>query len=83
MSKLILSNITNLAGNGPVTIENGLQVGAGATVNGDVTIAGVVTATAFSGDGSGLTSLPVASVSTIVANKFLHSFDEFYSPRGS
>ena len=81
MSKLIISNITNLSGNGPVTIENGLNVGAGATVNGNITVAGIVTANAFVGNATGLNNLPVASISDIVATKFLHSFDEFYSPR--
>jgi hypothetical protein len=81
MSRITISNITNLAGNGPVTLENGLFVGAGATVNGDVTIAGVVTAAAFVGDGSGLINLTTTSKSYAVAFKWLHSFDECHSPR--
>ena len=81
MTRLIVNNLTNLNQNGPVSFLNGVNVAAGSTIGGDVSITGVCTAVSFTGDGSALTSLPVATISLVVGYKFLFSFDECNSPR--
>ena len=45
-----------------VAITTSLTVGSATTVTGSGIIAGIITATSFSGDGSGLTGLPVGSI---------------------
>ena len=59
---LTYEDVTNIDAVGVVTARSGIKLGAagiGGTIaaNGDTTLAGVVTATGFSGDGSALTGL--------------------------
>ena len=59
---LTYEDVTNVDSVGVITAQGGIKIGAagvGGTIaaNGDTTLAGVVTATSFSGDGSALTGL--------------------------
>ena len=56
MSRIRANKITNKLGTGAVELEKGahLPIGMGITGAGGLNISGVVTATSFSGDGSGL-----------------------------
>ena len=67
---LTYEDVTNIDVVGLITARNGLKIGAagiGGTIaaNGNTTLAGVVTATSFSGDGSALTGMAnTANVNT-------------------
>ena len=71
---LTYEDVTNVDAVGIITARNGIKFGAagvGGTIraNGDTTLAGVVTATSFSGDGSALTGMAnTAHVSTTGLN---------------
>ena len=71
---LTYEDVTNVDAVGLITARNGIQFGAagiGGTIraNGDTTLAGVVTATSFSGDGSALTGMASTdNVSTSTLN---------------
>ena len=56
MSNLRVNTITNLNDDGPVEFSKGLVIGIGKTLNGDINVTGVVTATSFSGNAAGITS---------------------------
>jgi hypothetical protein len=73
MSTLKVNYLVNINDNGPPTFTQGIVVSAGyaLTCNGGVNIAGVVTATSFSGNGSGLTNLAVVSPSKLIALQFI------------
>jgi hypothetical protein len=66
MSKVRADNISNRANDGAPALTFGAEVpvGYGITGAGGINITGVVTATSFSGDGSGLTG--VASTDNII-----------------
>lgn len=59
--------------NGPVSVSYGASVPVGQTFNtlGDVNIVGIVTASNFSGNGSGLTNLVIATKSKALAYTFI------------
>ena len=59
MSSLRVNTISNYEDNGPVEFVTGIQIPAGQTLNGDINITGVVTATSFVGSGIGITTLGV------------------------
>ena len=66
MSRIRANKITNKVGTGAIELEKGahLPVGMGITGAGGLNITGVITATSFSGDGSGL--IGVASTDNII-----------------
>ena len=68
MSKVRSDNISNRADDGAPALTYGVEipVGVGITGAGGINITGVVTATSFSGDGSGLTG--VASTDNIITS---------------
>lgn len=55
MSVLRVNAITNFEGVGVVTFSKGLIVPSGKSIDGDINISGVVTATSFVGSGAGIT----------------------------
>jgi len=59
--------------NGPVSVSYGASVPSGQSFNalGDVNIVGIVTASNFSGNGSGLTGLTFATRSKSLAYTFI------------
>jgi len=62
-SQIQVNKITGKNGNDPVIIAYGASVTSGKvfSVGGDVNIIGIVTATSFVGNGSGLTGLSIAT----------------------
>jgi hypothetical protein len=68
MSQLRTDEIASSNGSGPVILPFGVNISAGyaLTANG-MTVTGVVTATAFSGDASGLTDLTGVNVPKTIA----------------
>lgn len=74
MSKLKVDRITNLNEDGGPSFVQGAIVPSSALfeVNGNVNAVGIVTATgSFSGDGSALTNITVASLGKVMAFKFI------------
>ena len=76
-SKIKVDSIEAYDPAGPVTISYGATVPSGSTftVNGNVNASGIVTATSFVGNGSGLTNIPVATQSKIYAYKRILGYD--------
>ena len=68
-SKIRLNSIEAYDPAGPVVVSYGASIPSGQTLTaqGNVNIAGVITASNFVGDGSGLTDLSVADESTVIA----------------
>ena len=78
-SILNVDNIQSATDNLAVSLTYGGVISSGyaLTCSGGINVSGVVTATSFSGDGSGLTNLPGLSNSGAVAFKRILSFSEF------
>ena len=68
-SKLQVDSIEAFDPAGPVVVSYGASVPSGQTftAQGNVNISGIVTASNFSGDGSGLTGLSIATSSKAIA----------------
>jgi len=68
-SKIQVDSVEAYDPAGPVTVSYGASVPSGQTftAEGNVNIVGVVTATSFSGNGSGLTGLTIATQSKAIA----------------
>ena len=71
MSSLRVNKITNLNDNGPVEFSKGFEVPSGQTIDGNINISGVVTATSFIGLGIGITVPGSVSVSKAIALTFI------------
>jgi len=72
-SKIKVDSIEAYDPAGPVTISYGATVPSGSTftVNGNVNASGIVTATSFVGNGSGLTNIPVVTTGKSIALTFI------------
>lgn len=67
MSYLRVNSITNSSlTSGPV-FTKGLAIGAGTTLNANLNVSGVATATAFSGSGANITGISGLSVAQAIA----------------
>ena len=79
MSKIKVNSIVNKNDDGAPELTRGATVPSGQlfNVNGNVNVTGVVTATSFSGNGSGLTNIPVATQSKTIAYKRILGYDEY------
>ncbi len=96
MSKIKVNSIVNKNDDGQVELTRGAIISSGQqfTVNGNlnvtgvmtatnynannVNVTGVITATSFVGNGSGLTNITLVSVAKIIAYKKIFSYDECY-----
>ena len=52
-------------------------MGYALTCGGGTNVTGVITATSFIGDGSGITNMPVVTPGKTIALKYILKFDEF------
>ena len=71
MSTLRVNKISNLNDNGPVEFTKGVEVPANQTVTGDINLSGICTATAFVGNGIGITVSGGVTNSQIFALTFI------------
>ena len=72
MSTLRVNNLTGYSGESAVTFTKGLSIADGKNIDTDgITVSGVVTATSYSGSGSGLTNLPGVNNSKGIALTFV------------
>lgn len=81
MSKIKINSIVNRNDNGGPELTKGATIPPGQSFNvqGDVNVVGVITASNFVGNGSGLTGLSIASQSKAIAFKRILGFDEYRS----
>jgi|TARA_B100000085_G_C18507501_1_gene498151 hypothetical protein len=79
MSSLKVDEIANRAGTGAPVLDTGgtVAVGYALTCGGGTNVTGVITATSFIGDGSGITNMPVVTPGKTIALKYILKFDEF------
>lgn len=80
MAKIKVNSIVNFQDDGAPELTRGATIPAGQTldVTGDVNVTGVVTATNFVGNGSGLTQLNIATDSKVFALKKIFAYDGEY-----
>lgn len=67
MSYLRVNSITNSTLTSGPTFTKGLSIGAGTTLNANLNVTGVVTATAFAGNASAITGISGLSVAQAIA----------------
>ena len=72
MSRLRVNKISNSGGDGSVTFSKGLTLPENKTLNVElVDVVGVVTASAFVGDGNDVTNLPGITVARAITNAII------------
>jgi len=81
MAKIKVNSIVNQNDDGAPELTRGATVPSGQSfdVEGNVNVVGVITASNFSGDGSGLTGLSIATQGKSIAFKKILGFDEYRS----
>ena len=81
MPKLKVNFISNKNESGAVELTYGASIPSGQTISGSggIVAVGVVTASTYYGDGSGLTGLTVGTASKTIAFKKIMGFDEYRS----
>lgn len=81
MSKIKINSIVNQNDDGGPELTRGATIPSGQSfdVQGNVNVVGVITASNFVGNGSGLTGLSIASQSKAIAFKRILGFDEYRS----
>ena len=79
MSKIKVNSLVNKNDDGAPELTKGAIIPSGQSfqANGNVNIVGVVTATSFVGDGSGLINIPVATQGKCYAFKRILGYDEY------
>lgn len=78
MTRLKVNTITNRNDNGPVLLPHGATIPSGQIVSGQLSVAGIVTATSFVGDGSQISGVVVSTISKSIALNRIFSFNECY-----
>lgn len=73
MSKIKVDSISNKTDDGAPELTYGAIIPSGQqfTVNGNVNVSGIITASSFSGNGSGLTGLRIATPSKAIAYQYI------------
>jgi hypothetical protein len=73
MPQLKVDSITNRSNNAPPELPQGATIPSGKTISGagNINVVGVLTATAFSGNGSGLTGLSFIAQGKALAIKII------------
>ena len=81
MAKIKVNSIVNRNDDGATELKFGASIPAGQSISGsgNINIVGVVTATSFSGNGSDLTGLIIATASKTIAFKKILGYDEYRS----
>lgn len=79
MTRIKVNSISNRNDNGPVNLPFGISLPSSQITVGNLSIsAGVITATSFSGNGSGLTNIQVTTASKAIAFNKILSYNECY-----
>ena len=81
MTQIKVDRIVNRNDNGAPELTRGLIVPSGQVIGGagGINVTGIVTASSFSGNGSGLTNLSIATRGRAIAYKKILAFDEYRS----
>ena len=81
MSKIKINSIVNQSDDGAPELTRGATIPSGQSfdVQGNVNVVGVITASNFVGNGSGLTELSIATQGKSIAFKRILGFDEYRS----
>ena len=78
MSRLKVNSIVNTANDGGIELEKGLIVDSGAlTLESQINVTGVITATAFSGSGTNLTNVGSATTAQVLALNLILGYDAY------
>lgn len=67
MSSLRVNEITNLTSNGAVSFPEGVVLVSNQEIQNVTINAGIITATAFSGSGAGVTNIPATSLGLAIS----------------
>lgn len=81
MPEIKVDRLVNRNDDGAPELSKGAVIPSGQIINGagGISVTGIITASSFSGSGSGLTNLSVASPSKAIALKRILGFDEYRS----
>ena len=81
MAKIKVNSIVNRNDDGPPEFAKGVEIPAGQSISGpgDINVTGIVTASQFSGNGSGLTGLTVSTAPLAIVFKRILGYDEYRS----
>jgi hypothetical protein len=73
MTKIKVNSIVNKNDDGPTELKFGASIPSGQSISGSggINVVGVITASEFSGNGAGLTGLPVATKGKSFAYKYI------------
>jgi hypothetical protein len=81
MPQIKVDRIVNKDDNGAPELSKGAIIPSGQVISGSggINVTGIITAGSFSGNGSGLTNLSIATEGKSIAFKKILSFDEYRS----
>ena len=81
MAKIKVNSIVNKNDDGAPELKYGASIPVGQSISGsgDMNVVGIITASNFVGNGSGLTGLSLATQSKAIAFKRILGFDEYRS----
>lgn len=79
MTQIKVDRVVNRNDNGAPELSKGASIPSGQVITGDggVNVTGIITASSFSGSGSRLTNLSIATQGKAIALKRILGFDEY------